>query len=97
MIWRVGNHWFMFPKVTLLKTLTKEKYKFPCERWLDTNEDDNEVTRELPAMGDIVPEPLTGKMPRCFLKKMCSQIQMYTFFPYRAHIYLRCADIISPL
>uniref|UniRef100_A0A8D3BN03 Lipoxygenase homology domains 1b n=1 Tax=Scophthalmus maximus TaxID=52904 RepID=A0A8D3BN03_SCOMX len=45
-------------KATLLKTLTKEKYKFPCERWLDTNEDDNEVVRELPACGDVIAEPL---------------------------------------
>lgn len=41
-----------------MKTLTKEKYKFPCERWLDTNEDDNEVVRELPACGDVIAEPL---------------------------------------
>lgn len=41
-----------------MKTLTKEKYNFPCERWLDTNEDDKEVVRELPACGEIVPEPL---------------------------------------
>ncbi|XP_077943299.1 lipoxygenase homology domain-containing protein 1 [Gasterosteus aculeatus] len=45
-------------KATLMKTLTKEKYKFPCGRWLDTNEDDNEVVRELPAMGDSIAEPL---------------------------------------
>ncbi|XP_068166911.1 lipoxygenase homology domain-containing protein 1 [Antennarius striatus] len=45
-------------KATLMKTLTKEKYTFPCERWLDTNEDDNEVVRELPACGDLIPEPL---------------------------------------
>ena len=43
-----------------MKTLTKEKYKFPCERWLDVNEDDNEVVRELPANGDLIPEPLPG-------------------------------------
>lgn len=50
---------FCFPnQATLMKTLTKEKYNFPCERWLDTNEDDNEVVRELPACGEIVPEPL---------------------------------------
>uniref|UniRef100_A0A8C9SD10 Lipoxygenase homology PLAT domains 1 n=1 Tax=Scleropages formosus TaxID=113540 RepID=A0A8C9SD10_SCLFO len=30
-------------KITLMKTLTKEKYTFPCERWLDVNEDDNEI------------------------------------------------------
>ncbi|XP_056274884.1 lipoxygenase homology domain-containing protein 1 isoform X1 [Pseudoliparis swirei] len=47
-------------KATLMKTLTKEKYKFPCERWLDTNEDDNEVVRELSATGDSVAEPLPG-------------------------------------
>ncbi|KAL2092882.1 hypothetical protein ACEWY4_012680 [Coilia grayii] len=41
-----------------MKTLTKEMYKFPCERWLDTNEDDNEVVREIPAMGDEISEPL---------------------------------------
>ncbi|XP_037833937.1 lipoxygenase homology domain-containing protein 1-like [Kryptolebias marmoratus] len=45
-------------KVTLMKTLTKEKYTFPCERWLDINEDDNEVVRELPASGDLIDEPL---------------------------------------
>uniref|UniRef100_A0A8C2ZJA1 Lipoxygenase homology PLAT domains 1 n=1 Tax=Cyclopterus lumpus TaxID=8103 RepID=A0A8C2ZJA1_CYCLU len=45
-------------KATLMKTLTKEKYKFPCERWLDTNEDDNEVVRELTATGDSIAEPL---------------------------------------
>ncbi|XP_076005611.1 lipoxygenase homology domain-containing protein 1 [Genypterus blacodes] len=45
-------------KATMMKTLTKEKYNFPCERWLDTNEDDNEVVRELPAMGDHISEPL---------------------------------------
>uniref|UniRef100_A0A3Q1F1I1 Lipoxygenase homology PLAT domains 1b n=1 Tax=Acanthochromis polyacanthus TaxID=80966 RepID=A0A3Q1F1I1_9TELE len=41
-------------KATIMKTLTKEKYKFPCERWLDTNEDDNEVVRELPATGELI-------------------------------------------
>ncbi|XP_071750893.2 lipoxygenase homology domain-containing protein 1 [Centroberyx gerrardi] len=45
-------------KASVMKTLTKEKYKFPCERWLDTNEDDNEVVRELPAIGDLIAEPL---------------------------------------
>uniref|UniRef100_A0A8C5H6N3 Lipoxygenase homology domain-containing protein 1-like n=1 Tax=Gouania willdenowi TaxID=441366 RepID=A0A8C5H6N3_GOUWI len=43
-------------KVTMLKTLTKDKYKFHCGRWLDTNEDDNEVVRELPASGDLISE-----------------------------------------
>lgn len=43
-----------------MKTLTKEKYNFPCERWLDVNEDDNEVVRELSATGDFNAEPLPG-------------------------------------
>uniref|UniRef100_A0AAV2MQR6 PLAT domain-containing protein n=1 Tax=Knipowitschia caucasica TaxID=637954 RepID=A0AAV2MQR6_KNICA len=46
-------------KATIMKTLTKEKYTFPCERWLDVNEDDNEVVRELPATGALIDEPLT--------------------------------------
>ncbi|XP_061586231.1 lipoxygenase homology domain-containing protein 1 [Cololabis saira] len=45
-------------KVTLMKSLTKEKYTFPCERWLDMNEDDNEVVRELPATGELIDETL---------------------------------------
>lgn len=43
-----------------MKTLTKEKYTFVCERWLDTNEDDNEVVRELPASGDLISDPLAS-------------------------------------
>ncbi|KAG9471796.1 hypothetical protein GDO78_022716 [Eleutherodactylus coqui] len=41
-------------KVTMLKTLTKEKYTFKCGRWLDPNEDDCEIVRELPAEGPLV-------------------------------------------
>ncbi len=41
-----------------MKTLTREKYSFACNRWLDINEDDNEIVRELPATGKHVPEPL---------------------------------------
>ncbi|XP_058639789.1 lipoxygenase homology domain-containing protein 1 isoform X2 [Onychostoma macrolepis] len=46
-------------RMSIMKTLTKETYKFPSERWLDANEDDNEVVRELPATGDLISEPLT--------------------------------------
>uniref|UniRef100_A0A8C3PSX0 Lipoxygenase homology domains 1 n=1 Tax=Calidris pygmaea TaxID=425635 RepID=A0A8C3PSX0_9CHAR len=49
-------------KVTLLKTLTKEKYTFNCGRWLDINEDDNEIVRELPAEGSLVTEVMPGEM-----------------------------------
>uniref|UniRef100_A0A8D0FQV7 Lipoxygenase homology domains 1 n=1 Tax=Strix occidentalis caurina TaxID=311401 RepID=A0A8D0FQV7_STROC len=49
-------------KVTLLKTLTKEKYSFNCGRWLDINEDDNEIVRELPAEGSLVTEVMPGEM-----------------------------------
>ncbi|XP_030623777.1 lipoxygenase homology domain-containing protein 1 [Chanos chanos] len=60
-IWHEKRHPFAgwhLNKVTLLKTLTKEKYSFTCGRWLDINEDDNEIIRELPATGLPVPEPL---------------------------------------
>nr|XP_060615636.1 lipoxygenase homology domain-containing protein 1-like [Anolis sagrei ordinatus] len=43
-------------KVTLLKTLTKEKYTFRCGRWLDSSEDDFEIGRELTAEGPLVTE-----------------------------------------
>uniref|UniRef100_A0A803U0L0 Lipoxygenase homology PLAT domains 1 n=1 Tax=Anolis carolinensis TaxID=28377 RepID=A0A803U0L0_ANOCA len=43
-------------KVTLLKTLTKEKYTFHCGRWLDSSEDDFEIGRELTAEGPLVTE-----------------------------------------
>lgn len=52
------------PQVTLLKTLTVEKYRFPCGRWLDVNEDDGEILRELPAAGALVAEPLPRETPR---------------------------------
>ncbi|XP_056875603.1 lipoxygenase homology domain-containing protein 1 [Takifugu flavidus] len=60
-IWHEKRHPFSgwhLAKVTLLKTLTMEKYSFQCGRWLDVNEDDNEIIRELPAAGALVAEPL---------------------------------------
>ncbi|KAI1905273.1 hypothetical protein AGOR_G00014410 [Albula goreensis] len=60
-IWHEKRHPFAgwhLDRVTLLRTLTKEKYSFSCGRWLDINEDDNEIVRELPATGDLLPEPL---------------------------------------
>uniref|UniRef100_A0A8C3XGD8 Lipoxygenase homology domains 1 n=1 Tax=Cyanoderma ruficeps TaxID=181631 RepID=A0A8C3XGD8_9PASS len=53
---------FGLMKVTLLKTLTKEKYSFNCGRWLDINEEDNEIVRELPAEGSLVTEVMPGEM-----------------------------------
>ncbi|KAF7217360.1 lipoxygenase homology domains 1 [Nothobranchius furzeri] len=60
-IWHEKRHPFAgwhLGKVTLLKTLTMEKYSFDCGRWLDINEDDNEIVRELPATGAFTEEPL---------------------------------------
>ncbi|XP_076018180.1 lipoxygenase homology domain-containing protein 1 [Genypterus blacodes] len=45
-------------QVTLMNVLTKEKYSFECNRWLDINEDDNEIIRDMPATGALVAEPL---------------------------------------
>lgn len=44
-----------------MKTLTMEKYSFECGRWLDINEDDNEIAREMPATGAFTDEPLPCK------------------------------------
>ncbi|CAJ1070168.1 lipoxygenase homology domain-containing protein 1-like [Xyrichtys novacula] len=60
-IWHEKRHPFAgwhLDKVTLLKTLTMEKYSFQCGRWLDINEDDNEIVRELPAISTLIDEPL---------------------------------------
>uniref|UniRef100_A0AAY5K4A4 PLAT domain-containing protein n=1 Tax=Esox lucius TaxID=8010 RepID=A0AAY5K4A4_ESOLU len=51
-IWHEKRHPFAgwhFARATVMKTLTREKYSFNCGRWLDINEDDNEIIRELPA------------------------------------------------
>lgn len=37
-----------------MNTLTKDKYNFNCNRWLDANEDDNEIVREMTAEGPTV-------------------------------------------
>ncbi|OWK01589.1 hypothetical protein Celaphus_00017767, partial [Cervus elaphus hippelaphus] len=41
-------------RMTLMNTLTKDKYNFNCNRWLDANEDDNEIVREMTAEGPTV-------------------------------------------
>uniref|UniRef100_A0A3Q3FXL6 PLAT domain-containing protein n=1 Tax=Labrus bergylta TaxID=56723 RepID=A0A3Q3FXL6_9LABR len=50
---------YCFLQLTLLKTLTMEKYSFQCGRWLDINEDDNEIVRELPATSKVIDEPFS--------------------------------------
>ncbi|XP_061589573.1 lipoxygenase homology domain-containing protein 1 [Cololabis saira] len=60
-IWHEKRHPFAgwhLAKATVLKTLTMDKYSFECGRWLDINEDDNEIVRELPATGAVIDEPL---------------------------------------
>lgn len=47
-----------------MKTLTKQKYTFNCGRWLDINEDDNEIVRELAAEGPLVAEVMPGEEKR---------------------------------
>lgn len=77
-----------------MKTLTKEKYNFPCERWLDTNEDDNEVVRELPACGELVPEPL----PRTLFTPNFTSLATAVFVPNtKMHklSFLCCSDQIQ--
>ncbi|XP_004408596.1 PREDICTED: lipoxygenase homology domain-containing protein 1 isoform X1 [Odobenus rosmarus divergens] len=48
-----GSGWHL-ERMTLVNTLTKDKYNFNCGRWLDANEDDNEIVREMTAEGPTV-------------------------------------------
>ncbi|XP_077633764.1 lipoxygenase homology domain-containing protein 1 isoform X2 [Crocuta crocuta] len=48
-----GSGWHL-ERMTLMNTLTKDKYNFNCNRWLDANEDDNEIVREMTAEGPAV-------------------------------------------
>ncbi|XP_021569028.1 lipoxygenase homology domain-containing protein 1 [Carlito syrichta] len=48
-----GSGWHL-ERMTLVNTLNKDKYNFNCNRWLDANEDDNEIVREMTAEGPTV-------------------------------------------
>uniref|UniRef100_D3YUR7 Lipoxygenase homology domain-containing protein 1 n=1 Tax=Mus musculus TaxID=10090 RepID=D3YUR7_MOUSE len=48
-----GSGWHL-EKMTLMNTINKDKYNFNCNRWLDANEDDNEIVREMTAEGPTV-------------------------------------------
>ncbi|XP_047382696.1 lipoxygenase homology domain-containing protein 1 isoform X3 [Sciurus carolinensis] len=48
-----GSGWHL-ERMTLMNTLNKDKYNFNCNRWLDANEDDNEIVREMTAEGPAV-------------------------------------------
>ncbi|XP_060028313.1 lipoxygenase homology domain-containing protein 1 [Erinaceus europaeus] len=48
-----GSGWHL-ERMTLMNTLTKDKYNFNCNRWLDANEDDQEIVREMTAEGPAV-------------------------------------------
>lgn len=54
-----------------MKPLTKEKYSFECGRWLDINEDDNEIIRDLPATGALIDEPLRCKTQAHIGSSLC--------------------------
>ena len=49
--------------MTLMNTLTKDKYNFNCNRWLDANEDDNEIVREMTAEGPTVRRIMASEYP----------------------------------
>ncbi|KAL2778056.1 lipoxygenase homology domain-containing protein 1 isoform 1 [Daubentonia madagascariensis] len=48
-----GSGWHL-ERMTLMNTLNKDKYNFNCNRWLDANEEDNEIVREMTAEGPTV-------------------------------------------
>lgn len=41
--------WFL-GKVEIEDKLKGQRYVFPCDRWLATNEDDGQISRDLPAL-----------------------------------------------
>lgn len=48
-------------QVELRNIATKKEYVFYCNRWLATDEDDNQILRELPATGEGIKKPLPGQ------------------------------------
>ena len=38
----------------------KERFSFPCDRWLAEDEDDKEIVREIPAEAPSIKKPLPG-------------------------------------
>lgn len=63
-----------------------EKYSFECGRWLDINEDDNEIVRELPATGAPVNEPLPCKRhPEIYLRG--AENTNKKMFAYKTHLF----------
>lgn len=48
-------------QVELRNIATKREYVFYCNRWLATDEDDNQILRELPATGEGIKKPLPGQ------------------------------------
>ncbi|XP_061658036.1 lipoxygenase homology domain-containing protein 1-like [Syngnathoides biaculeatus] len=74
-IWHEKRHPFAgwhLGRISLLKTLTMEKYAFECGRWLDVNEDDNEIVRELPATGDLCSRFLFSGLARKYRITICT-------------------------
>nr|XP_032809632.1 lipoxygenase homology domain-containing protein 1-like [Petromyzon marinus] len=62
-VWHDCTHPFAgwhLDKVTVWIAGGRERYTFRCGRWLDVNEGDGEIVRELPAEGPSVRQPLPG-------------------------------------
>ena len=50
---------------------SNKKFSFKCGRWLSKSEEDQEIIRELPAVGQGI-EPLEGETPaEMFIKRWC--------------------------
>ena len=56
-----GNCTIISTQINLTRRDKKEKYEFHCERWLASDEDDEEIVRELPAESHLIKKPLEGK------------------------------------
>lgn len=49
-----GSGWFLDNIVVRDETLRNKMYKFQCGRWLDKNEDDGLIVRELPVSDEVI-------------------------------------------
>lgn len=80
-----------------------EKYSFECGRWLDINEDDNEIVRELPATGALIDEPLPCKLfvwesvqiVKLYVCFMWFNVSILSFFPVIKYRVTICTGNVS--
>ncbi|XP_004684062.1 PREDICTED: lipoxygenase homology domain-containing protein 1 [Condylura cristata] len=94
----LGSGWHL-ERMTLMNTLTKDKYNFNCNRWLDANEDDNEIVREMTAEGPAVRRIMGSKWldkdkdDGQLVRELLPSDSNATLKNFRYHISLKTGDV----